>query len=315
MLADLDAGLESRGFDACDARTAGAGGAIARVELIASSTIAVLIRAEVFTAVRSKDLERDVSLERVTDDGRALAIAVSIDELVRAGLDELSMARRAWVRPAPAPAEKKPEEKPQPTPEVKARIEVPAEEVISEEPAELARVEESSPARILAGVRAHYESFGGGLAHFGGELYLRWLPLEMVALELSGGPRTRETTALANGTISARALSFAVTPSFIVVPFEDGLEVSLAAGVRGLWLEYRGNATVLGATAHAGSGLALYAEGGLNLALALFARMRLELRVCAGAPLRSFTAREGERVATGASGIELSGSTGLAWGF
>lgn len=324
VLADLDAGLDARGFDACDARTAARGGAIARVELIASSTIAVLIRAEVFGATASKDLERDVALDRVTADGRALAIAVSIDELVRAGLDELSMSKRAWVREKREPPPPKKEELPkkeqpkkeQPKLAAPEPRQVPAEEPVLAE-TELAEPIDLLPRRssFFAGVRGMYESYGGGLSYFGAELYARVKLASWLGVEASGGTRFDDTRALESGTISARAWSFALAPMLMLVPIEDGLEVSLFAGTRASMISYRGTATLLGASAARASGLALYAEGGVALSLAIVSQLRLEARALAGAPLRAFTAREGQRNATGASGIELSGSTGIAWGF
>ena len=93
VLSDLQHTLAGQGIAACsaDAHPAAAALATLTVDLSPEDTAKATVDIEVRDAVTRKRVRRDVDLSRVPDDGRAAAIAIEADELLRASWAEIAL--------------------------------------------------------------------------------------------------------------------------------------------------------------------------------------------------------------------------------
>ena len=93
VLSDLQHTLAGQGIAACsaDAHPAAAPLATLAVELSPDDTAKATVDIEVRDAVTRKRVRRDVDLSRIPDDGRAAAIAIEADELLRASWAEIAL--------------------------------------------------------------------------------------------------------------------------------------------------------------------------------------------------------------------------------
>ena len=107
VLSDLQHTLAGQGIAACsaDAHPTAAPLATLAVELAAADAAKATVDIEVRDAVTHKRVRRDVDLSRIPDDGRAAAIAIESDELLRASWAEVALdtARPARRNRKPAP--------------------------------------------------------------------------------------------------------------------------------------------------------------------------------------------------------------------
>src|SRR3982751_5563873 len=105
VLSDLQHTLAGQGIAACSARAPPARRAPAAltVDVSPDDTAKATVDIEVRDAVTRKRVRRDVDLSRIPDDGRAAAIAIEADELLRASWAEIALdtarARQADARP------------------------------------------------------------------------------------------------------------------------------------------------------------------------------------------------------------------------
>jgi len=113
IFADLASELAPRGLTVCMIEAREPGTALADVRVARREGARLSI--EVFDRTTDKRVSRDVSLSRIPNNARALAIAIAIDELLRASWAELALR----VRPGPpppaateAPQNKTPQRKP-----------------------------------------------------------------------------------------------------------------------------------------------------------------------------------------------------------
>src|SRR6478672_5842985 len=163
VLSDLQHTLASQGIGACsaDAHPNAAPLATLSVDASLDDSSKATVDIEVRDAVTHKRVRRDVDLSRIPDDGRAAAIAIEADELLRASWAEIALdtaqARRAEAHP----------------------------QVVGSVAAVLA------PARIETsgglGARAAAERFVGGATLIGADAVGRVLLSSRFALEISGG--------------------------------------------------------------------------------------------------------------------------------
>ena len=93
VLSDLQHTLAGQGIAACsgDAHPAAAPLATLAVELSPDDAAKATVDIEVRDAVTHKRVRRDVDLSRIPDDGRAAAIAIESDELLRASWAEIAL--------------------------------------------------------------------------------------------------------------------------------------------------------------------------------------------------------------------------------
>jgi len=282
---DLQAGLAPNNIDVCETAAASAPEPLARVVLRQVDTAGARYSLDVTDSVTKKRLGRDLSLEKLPADGRALALAVAADELLRASWAELAL-RGVHSAQTAAP------------PEVRAVI------------------EKSAPAtpplrRYTAlGARLGLEHFLGGQTHYGADLFCV-VPLGRVASALLAlGARRALSVQAPHGSIGATVLS---TEAGVSLAFlrQSGLDWGAFVSARVLRLSFEPEASP-SVTARPQSGLAVTSRVGLAFAFGNPGLLRSYSSVGAGLPLKSFSAADSGGAVTGASQLELFASTGLA---
>lgn len=108
VLKDLQSELATRRLSVCMASESTQGEALADVHLEGRSDARIAI--EVFDRTTDKRVGRDLDLSRISNNGRALAVAIAVDELLRASWAELALRSERSERTEPvtvAPVESK----------------------------------------------------------------------------------------------------------------------------------------------------------------------------------------------------------------
>jgi hypothetical protein len=276
VLAQLRAGLRGERLEAC---WAGAPGARAPSAVLALRPDAGgAVRIEVRDPHRT--LRRRVELRRVPRDGRALALAVAADELIRAAL-----ADDPILQPAPEPAVREPP------------------------PAALARTApRARPRRTALGVRFASERYGGGQRTLGIDIAARHVLAGRLYARAALGARKLESVRALHGEITGTLLGGELGAGVALLRVQP-LSVSAELG---LWA---GRAAVEGEAAGAARGsheAAWFAVGRAGAALEVRAApwLGLELRGGAGATLRRVHVEDTGVTQTAISGVEAYGSFG-----
>lgn len=283
VASELRAGLAPSHIDVCTEDSLPPSEPLARVTLAqVGEAEPARFSLDVTDSVTQKRVGRDLSLEKLPADGRALALAVAAEELLRASWAELAL--RGVHRPATAPP-----------PEVRA--------VVERAP--------PAPRRFTAiGARLAFEHFTGGQTHYGGDAFLA-LPLgPRFGIVAALGARRGLSEQAPHGSIGARALSGELGLSLSLLE-PSALELGAFVSARALWLRYEASATA-GADAGSQSGLAVVTRAGLVLAFGRRGVVRSYSTCGVGLPLRAFSASDSGTTVTGASGLELFAAAGLA---
>lgn len=289
--ADFQAGLGERALPVC-VPEAGARPPLATVTIAErQSGKAVLIR--VSDTVTGKRVERDVDLAALPLDGRALAVAVAADELLRASWAELALRRRPEPRITPRP-------RPRPPPEV-ARVVTDS----------LPGVPRSSLAEL--GARAALEHYGGGQLHYGVDLFYRHPIGAPLRAEVAVGMRDARSHRTAEGVVSARAYAAELrlsTPLLV----SQSVVLEAFAGARVQRVTFRGEASARYSGLEL-TGYPVFGRAGVQATLELGSWLFLFGSIAAGAPLHAVHAKSstGETI-TAVSGLELAGAAGLLVG-
>jgi hypothetical protein len=277
--ADLRAGLEPSDIGVC---AAGAGEPLARISIETSD--AATYRLSVEDSVTQGRTQRELSLEKLPLDGRAFALAVAVEELLRARWANSALRRvHSPETAAPPQARAVAEAERRPTP---------------------------APRFVALGARFAFERFLGGQTHYGADLFGS-LPLGSIAggLLAIGARRALSEQAL-HGAIGASG--FSAELGFSVAFLRRGsLELGAFVSERLLRLSFEPEAK-LGATSRARHGLVVTSRAGLGLAWGRAGLLRSYTMLGAGLPLKSFSAADGNTTVTGASELELFASAGLA---
>lgn len=282
---DLRAGLAPSNIDVCESVPDAAPQPLARVLIAEVEPARARYSVDVTDSVTQKRVGRDLALEKLPADGRALALAVAAEELLRASWAELAL-RGVHSPQTAAP------------PEVRAVVEKAA-------PAP------APPRRYTAlGARLAFERFLGGQTHYGADLF-GVLPLGRVAGGVFAvGARRALSVQAPHGSIGATALSAEAGVSLNFLR-QRGLDLGAFVSGRLLRVSFEPEAAS-GVVARAQSGLAVTARVGLALAFGSPGLLRSYSALGAGLPLKSFSVSDTGGVVTGASKLELFASTGLA---
>jgi len=215
VLSDLQHTLAGQGIAACggEAHPSAAPLAMLTVDLAPDDTAKATVDIEVRDAVTHKRVRRDVDLSRIPDDGRAAAIAIEADELLRASWAEIALdtarARQAEARP----------------------------QVVASVGQALAPAQVGDAGAVGArGVVEHY--FGGAeLTLAGGDAFGR-----MVAprwqLEVAGELRAAPASTAPHGRVSALAAGGSVS-FWVRVLGGRRASLALAASAGASWLSFR----------------------------------------------------------------------------
>ncbi len=281
---DLRAGLAPSNIEVCAAPPAAAPQPLAHVAIAELDASKARFSLDVTDSVTQKRVGRDLLLDKLPADGRALALAVAAEELLRASWAELAL-RGVHSPQTAAP------------PEVRAVVEK------SAAPPEARRF-------TAFGARLAFERFLGGQTHYGADLFGA-VPLGRIAGGLFAvGARRALSQQAEHGSIGATALSLEAGVSLAFLK-QHGLDLGAFVSGRLLRVSFEPEAAS-GATATAQSGLAVTSRVGLSLAFGRPGLLRSYSALGAGLPLKSFSAADTGGIVTGVSKLELFGSTGLA---
>ncbi|HWO15007.1 MAG TPA: hypothetical protein VNN80_36140, partial [Polyangiaceae bacterium] len=114
IISDLRAGLAPSRIDACVAEALERKAPLATVRIATLPGRDLAYSIDVSDSVTEKRIGRDIDLRHVPSDGRAFALAVAADELLRASWAELALAKQR--EPRAKPAAQKPGAPPAPPP-------------------------------------------------------------------------------------------------------------------------------------------------------------------------------------------------------
>ncbi|HET9960156.1 MAG TPA: hypothetical protein VFQ61_36950 [Polyangiaceae bacterium] len=287
VLSDFRAGLAEEKIAICHSQDPGPEMPLATVRVSAESASNVSVSVDVRDAVTEKRVGRDVDLSRVPRDGRAFAVALAADELLRASWAEVIL-KRAQSRGRRAPA----------------AVRVAVERVL---PSPLVKDHE----RPRVGVRGAVEHYGRGLTLYGGDIALETTWFESILLDVHVGGRSAVERKAAHGTIAGSALELGLDLGGRWL-WGNARAVRLAwfGGVDASWLTFRGSAA---GTARdydwSGLGLAVHAGGGAGVRLV--GPVWFEARASLGATVRTLEALDGTLVAASASGLKSSLAVGI----
>lgn len=285
MLSDLRAGLASTRIDVCEAGSAIAARPLASLEITAVAAGSLAFAIEVTDSVTLKRVARDVNLAQLPGDGRAFALAVAAEELLRATWAELAL--RGVKRPETAAP-----------PEVRAVVEP----------------REAEPARFDAfGARVAFEHYGGGQTHYGGDVFWFHPVGSWLGLEIGAGARNGLTVSAPDGSISGSALVLGLSLKPSLLRLTD-FEIAALLGLHASRVSFDAEADSQ-ATSRAASGYALYGRAGFAFVLGSQRSLRSQTQLGTGVPLSTFSATDGGRVATGVSELEVFATTGISLGF
>jgi hypothetical protein len=285
---DLRAGLLPSSIDVCTQAPAGSPDPLARVVIEQVEGQAARYSLDVTDSVTDKRVGRDLALDKLPPDGRALALAVAAEELLRASWAELAL-RGVHSPQTAAP------------PEVRAVVE-------QAEPRPAASRRFTAP-----GARVAFEHFLGGQTHYGGDLFVV-VPFGRLASGLLCiGARRALSVQAPHGSIGASAFAGELGLSLALFQ-QGGLDLGAFIAGRALRLTFEPQGEP-GVTSSSSSGLVVSSRAGLALAFGSPGLLRSYTALGAGLPLRSFEASDSGRVVTGASELELFASTGLALEF
>jgi hypothetical protein len=285
VLEDLRAGLAGSRVGACAEDLAG-NPPLAVVRVVPSRARPTRYAIDVSDAVTRKRLVRDVDLARVPPDGRAFAVAVAAEELLRASWAELELRDRKRETPAASPVS------PPATPSPEAQ---------------------PPPSRSngdALGARFALEHYAHGQTQFGGDVSWSRPLVSSIGFTFAFGVRKGLDTDSEHGRVQSSAFGAELALEPRLVSW-DVVSLQLPVALRGVRVTFSGRAAD-GAIAREHSGFALFARAGLSLMVAPGGAFRARTSAGAGAPLRSFSASDaGERI-TGLGGLELFAHTGVA---
>ena len=276
----------SAGFDLYDVRVcppqAAATDPLASIRVAKAASHNVNISVDVWDAVTRKRIGRDVDLTGYSEEAQALAIAVAIEELVRASWVELRLKQKSSTpsaEPPPPQVEQVVRDSVQVTPERHTRL----------------------------GARAAAEAYSGGQVHFGPDLVFRQDLGARFAVGLVLGPRFAAPKAVDAGTLRARVFCGELIGD-VRLHGSSGLVLELEAGLQGGSLVFEGETV---ATRRTAGGPTLVARSGLVLTLYLSEAFGVELGAGSGAVLVGAEATAEGTPVSAASGVEGHASLGL----
>jgi hypothetical protein len=280
---DLRAGLRPSRIDVCDVGPA-APPPLASVVVSEVEPARARYSVDVIDSVTQKRVGRDLVLDKLPADGRALALAVAAEELLRASWAELAL-RGVHSAETAAP------------PEVRAVVEN--------------STPRTPPPRYTAlGARLAFERFLGGQTHYGADLFGA-VPLGRVAGGVFAlGARRALSEQAPHGSLGATALSAEAGVSLAFFR-RRGLDLGAFVSGRLLRVSFEPEA-VDGAVARAQNGLAVTSRVGFSFALGSPGLLSSYSTLGVGIALKSFSASDTGGLVTGVSKLELFAATGLA---
>jgi hypothetical protein len=256
------------------------------VDLSPEDTAKATVDIEVRDAVTHKRVRRDVDLSRIPDDGRAAAIAIEADELLRASWAEIALDT-ARARQAQASAR----------PQVVGTV-----------------AQTLAPAQVgdagAVGARAVIERYlgGGDLTLIGADAFGRAIAPRW-QLEVAGELRAAPSTSAPHGRVSAFAAGGSVS-FFVRVAGGRRASLAVGAGASASWLSFRSEPAA-GAEGSSYANLLVAGRGRLVGRLGLGRAVHATAGVDVGAALLGVEAKDAGAVVASARGLLLAANLGL----
>lgn len=234
-------------------------------------------------------VSRNVDVAGFPRDSRAFAVALAVNELLRAD----------WVGPAPAEVAASSTREAAP----------PAPFLAPERGVASPAARPGIPWRLSIG--AALERFAGGQTFLGGDGSVLVPLASRFGLRLAAGGRQGLQTDAPHGYVRSRALSVASEATYYFL-WNTPLELGLGLGAQGEWLELSGLAADANTSTRDLSGFAVYVRAGVSVAWHIASIVWLEAAAHAGVPLRGLEATDSGEMTTGASGLQLSVISGVS---
>jgi hypothetical protein len=287
VLSQLRVGLDARGIDACAPGAHARTEPIARVALKAPESKRVAIDVVAEDALTAKRVSRELDLAALPRDAWPLAIALAIDEILRASWAELALES--------APPPKRP---------VPIEVRDTVRDSLAPEP-----LERSAPAMAL-GTAIVGEAFSGGQRHIGVDARAGVWLLPRLALSVLLGLRDGLSVSAERGEITSTVLVGGLGLAFTPTEPAADLGVDLLSRVEASRIEFQAEAE-RGATGSRDAAVAVVAEAGAGAWWSPAERLRVGAEVLGGVPLVAVSATEDGAPVAGASGAAVSVAASL----
>ena len=283
VLGELQGALAAQDMVACEEAQVAGRETVAHVELRTLGLPRVAVVIEVSDRVTQKRLARDLDLASFPEDGRALALAVASDELLRASWMELAMAD------APEPALP-------PPPQVTRTV--------------TREIERASPSSTEIGVRFATEAYSGGEAHLGGDVFFAHGLGEHGRITLFAGARRGLARDGQHGSVTASAIGGGLAIGWL--PIDGDVRPGLELGVRAAQVFFAAEADP-GGTARNDGGVVVVPTLAATLVLEPLDGLVIDLALGGGIAARGVAAIDAGARVTGATGAVLVGHAGIGW--
>jgi hypothetical protein len=280
----LRAELASRHIDLCDAPQPNAPAPIATVTTNVGETSAT-VRVGVHDSVTEKSLSRDVDLEHVPSDTRALTVALAADELLRASWAELAIASHVSSHPPPA--------------EVVATVR------------DAIPTSTSRSSRVALGVAAAIDAYGTGTVFLGADVFAAFWIVPRFRIEARLGVRSALTTTSADGDVASNALVGKLGALVTITSPRRAFGADVAARIGFVRASFVPT-PVAGAMGTPLTDVAVVGEVTLDGWLRLSSSLRLFLSVGPTVALRPVNITDGTRVIGGIDGGGVVSTLGIA---
>jgi hypothetical protein len=299
IVEQLGAALAQHRMDVC----AGGAASIADVVVEPAGRAGVAIKIHVRDAVTQKEIARDVDLRRLPADGRALAVALAADELLRASWAEIALA------PPPAPPPPTVEAPLPPPPEVRAVV---AEALPQPSAPTAPSTSTAAPEarRALVALLGAAEHATGGLDRLGVDVRVGYWVTPSLALGLRLGARTSPRVHAPDGESDAEIWLGGAGAVVALTPRGRAAGLEALARVDGEHVTFVAHPNA-GARGSDASSFAVVAAAGLGGYLRLGEAWSLVVEGSAGYALRPVDATDGGVAFTGLSGLDVGGALGV----
>jgi hypothetical protein len=284
VLADLQRTLATQGIDACLGEAHPSTPALATLAIDVSPGSKGTVDIEVSDAVTHKRVRRDIDLIRIPPDGRAAAIAIEADELLRASWAEIALDT------------------------ARARAAVPRQEVVRT----VSQALTPAPSRrgSTLGARAVSEHYFGGTTLLGADAFGHWPLAPRIDLEIALGGRVSPRAAATHGRVRAVAAGAGLGLSWRLAESQRRASLDGGAALSASWLEFRADPAP---GAESSPYASLMVVGRLRLVgrIAVGDRLHLTAGLEGGAALRGVEATDAGQIVASANGVELGALLGL----
>lgn len=288
--------LSARGMTLCDAAPPPARQApVATVTLAQPSPRVVALEVDVRDGTRKKHEKREIDLVQAPPERSATVVALAADELLRAAAEELALEVGQSSAPPPTTS--------------------PTEAGGSQARSDGADTTGHPRARTLAlGLRGAGELWTGGLSLLGADALGSLAVAPRTRLELYVGARKAFDRDATHGAVEAWAPCGRLGGSVSLTRPSSSPELAIAGRLGVYAVSVSGQPTA-GSRGGADTSAALTIEAGPSLRVLLpEGQSALVLDAMLGAALRGVSARDGDEVVTGLTGVALTASLGFVTG-